>query len=148
VGASCLSKRAAGAGRGKVYGRSKQGHSRRESGADPEVKYLSNGTTVANFRIATADRVNKASGEKSTITEWHRVVAFGRLAEICESTSTRETGLHRGRIRSVPGKTKREQEVYDGDCRDADADARAAGLLLAPIRITPLIRRWVPSRLR
>ena len=53
-------------------------------GADPEVKYLSNGTTVANFRIATSEnRVNRASGEKTTTTEWHRIVAFGRLAEIC-----------------------------------------------------------------
>ena len=53
-------------------------------GADPEVKYLSNGTTVANFRIATSEnRVNKTSGEKTTLTEWHRIVAFGRLAEIC-----------------------------------------------------------------
>ena len=53
-------------------------------GADPEVKYLSNGTTVANFRIATSEnRVNRTSGEKTTMTEWHRIVAFGRLAEIC-----------------------------------------------------------------
>lgn len=52
-------------------------------GADPEVKYLSTGTTVANFRMATTEnRVNR-SGEKTTITEWHRIVAFGRLAEIC-----------------------------------------------------------------
>jgi single-strand DNA-binding protein len=53
-------------------------------GADPEVKYLSNGTTVANFRIATSEnRVNRTSGEKTTMTEWHRIVTFGRLAEIC-----------------------------------------------------------------
>src|SRR3990172_4208414 len=53
-------------------------------GANPEVKYLSNGTTVATFRMATTEnRVNKASGEKTTTTEWHRIVAFGRLAEIC-----------------------------------------------------------------
>jgi len=52
-------------------------------GANPEVKYLSNGTTVANFRIATTEnRVNR-TGEKTTLTEWHRIVAFGRLAEIC-----------------------------------------------------------------
>jgi len=52
-------------------------------GANPQVKYLSSGTTVANFRMATTEnRVNRA-GEKITLTEWHRVVAFGRLAEIC-----------------------------------------------------------------
>jgi single-strand DNA-binding protein len=52
-------------------------------GADPEVKYLSNGTTVANFRIATSENRVSKTGEKTTITEWHRIVAFGRLAEIC-----------------------------------------------------------------
>jgi single-strand DNA-binding protein len=52
-------------------------------GADPEVKYLSNGTTVANFRIATTENRVSRSGEKTALTEWHRIVAFGRLAEIC-----------------------------------------------------------------
>ncbi len=52
-------------------------------GANPEVKYLSSGTTVANFRMATTEnRVNR-TGEKTATTEWHRIVAFGRLAEIC-----------------------------------------------------------------
>jgi single-strand DNA-binding protein len=71
-------------------------------GADPEVKYLSNGTTVANFRMATSEnRVNKTSGEKTTITEWHRVVAFGRLAEICgEYLSKGKQVYIEGRIRT------------------------------------------------
>jgi single-strand DNA-binding protein len=52
-------------------------------GADPEVKFLGSGTQVANFRIATTEnRVNR-SGEKISLTEWHRIVAFGKLAEIC-----------------------------------------------------------------
>jgi single-strand DNA-binding protein len=52
-------------------------------GADPEVKYLNNGTTVANFRMATSENRVSRTGEKTTLTEWHRIVAFGRLAEIC-----------------------------------------------------------------
>jgi single-strand DNA-binding protein len=53
-------------------------------GADPEVKYASSGTTIATFRLATSEnRVNRSSGEKTTTTEWHRIVAFGKLAEIC-----------------------------------------------------------------
>ena len=52
-------------------------------GADPEIKYLSNGTTVANFRMATSENRQNKSGEKVTLTEWHKIVAFGRLAEIC-----------------------------------------------------------------
>jgi len=52
-------------------------------GADPEVKYLSSGTTVANFRMATTENRLNRSGEKTTFTEWHRIVAFGKLAERC-----------------------------------------------------------------
>jgi len=52
-------------------------------GADPEMRYTSNGTAVANFRIATTERWNSPSGEKEERTEWHRIVAFGRLGEIC-----------------------------------------------------------------
>jgi single-strand DNA-binding protein len=52
-------------------------------GADPEVKYLNNGTTVANFRMATTENRVSRTGEKTPLTEWHRIVAFGRLAEIC-----------------------------------------------------------------
>jgi single-strand DNA-binding protein len=71
-------------------------------GADPEVKYLSNGTTVANFRIATSEnRVNRSSGEKTTITEWHRIVAFGRLAEICGEYLNKGKQVYiEGRIRT------------------------------------------------
>lgn len=82
-------------------------------GADPEIKYLSNGTTVANFRIATSEnRVNRASGEKTTITEWHRIVAFGRLAEICgEYLSKGKQVYVEGRLRT------RSWEDKDGNRR-------------------------------
>ncbi len=51
-------------------------------GADPEVRYAQNGTAVANFRIATTETWKK-DGNKEEMTEWHRIVAFGRLGEIC-----------------------------------------------------------------
>ncbi|WP_081084131.1 single-stranded DNA-binding protein [Burkholderia stagnalis] len=52
-------------------------------GADPEVRYLPSGDAVANIRLATTDRYkDKASGDFKEVTEWHRVVFFGRLAEI------------------------------------------------------------------
>jgi single-strand DNA-binding protein len=83
-------------------------------GADPEVKYLSNGTTVANFRIATSEnRVNKASGEKTTITEWHRVVAFGRLAEICGEYLNKGKQVYvEGRIRTRSWDDKEGNKRY------------------------------------
>jgi single-strand DNA-binding protein len=52
-------------------------------GADPEIRYTSNGTAVANFRLATTERWNNPTGEKEERTEWHRIVAFGKLGEIC-----------------------------------------------------------------
>ncbi len=52
-------------------------------GADPEVKYMPSGDQVTNIRVATTDRwKDKASGEMKEATEWHRIVFFGRLAEI------------------------------------------------------------------
>lgn len=52
-------------------------------GQDPEVKYLPNGDPVANISVATSERwKDKQSGEQKEKTEWHRVVFFGKLAEI------------------------------------------------------------------
>lgn len=52
-------------------------------GADPEIRYTPNGTAVANFRIATTENWTNKDGQKEERTEWHRIVAFGRLGEIC-----------------------------------------------------------------
>lgn len=53
-------------------------------GADPEQRYTQNNTPVTTFRIATTDQwTDKQSGQRQERTEWHRIVAWGRLAEIC-----------------------------------------------------------------
>lgn len=52
-------------------------------GQDPEIRYMPNGGAVANLSVATSESWNdKATGEKKEQTEWHRVVIFGKLAEI------------------------------------------------------------------
>ena len=52
-------------------------------GKDPEVRYTTDNSAIANVSIATTDRYkDKATGEQKEITEWHRVVFFNRLAEI------------------------------------------------------------------
>jgi len=81
-------------------------------GADPEVKYLPNGTTVANFRIATTENRTSRSGEKTKVTEWHRIVAFGRLAEICGQY------LNKGKQVYIEGRIQtRSWEDKDGNRR-------------------------------
>src|SRR5437867_435406 len=52
-------------------------------GADPEVRYTPSGAPVANFRIATSESWNDKQGQRQERTEWHRIVAWGKLAELC-----------------------------------------------------------------
>jgi single-strand DNA-binding protein len=52
-------------------------------GRDPEVRYMPNGDAVANVAVATSEQwKDKATGEKKEATEWHRVVVYGKLAEV------------------------------------------------------------------
>lgn len=54
-------------------------------GQDPEVKYTPSGQAVANFSVATSENwTDKTSGSKQERTEWHRIVVWGRLAELCK----------------------------------------------------------------
>lgn len=53
-------------------------------GADPEVRYTQSNTAVATLSVATTERYKDRNGEQQENTEWHRIVAWGRLAEICQ----------------------------------------------------------------
>jgi single-strand DNA-binding protein len=81
-------------------------------GADPEVRYLNTGTAVANFRMATTENIRNKEGEREPRTEWHRVVAFGRLAEICGEY------LNKGKQVYVEGRLRtRSWDDRDGNKR-------------------------------
>ncbi|MDL1973687.1 MAG: single-stranded DNA-binding protein [Deltaproteobacteria bacterium] len=70
-------------------------------GGDPEVRYTASGTAVANFSLATTENWNSKEGQKESRTEWHRIVVWGRLAEICgEYLSKGKSVYIEGRIRS------------------------------------------------
>ena len=58
-------------------------------GNDPEIKNLEGGKKVANFTIATNDSYRNDKGEKVDQTEWHKVVAWGKTAEIIEKFVTK-----------------------------------------------------------
>lgn len=82
-------------------------------GRDPEIRYFQDGTAVANFTIATSRTwTDKNSGEKKEHTEWHRIVAFRRLAEICGEYLTKGRQVYiEGRLQT------REWEDKDGNRR-------------------------------
>ena len=71
-------------------------------GRDPEVRYTPDGTAVTNFSIATSDEWrDKETGEKRERTEWHRIVAFGKLGEICGEYLAKGRQVYiEGRIRT------------------------------------------------
>ena len=51
-------------------------------GSDPELKYTPSGQAVANFSVATTETYNDAQGQRQDRTEWHRIVVWGKQAEI------------------------------------------------------------------
>ncbi len=67
-------------------------------GNDPEMRTTQNGTQVANFSVATTEQYTDQSGQRQERTEWHRIVAFGRLAEICGQY------LHKGKQVYIEGR--------------------------------------------
>ncbi len=78
-------------------------------GANPEVRALPSGQNVANFSLATTERFTDRNGAKQERTDWHRIVAFGRLAGTCERF------LSKGRQVYVEGRlTTRQYEAKDG----------------------------------
>jgi len=81
-------------------------------GQDPEVRYTADGTAVATFSVATSENwTDKASGEKRERTEWHRIVAWRRLGEICGEY------LAKGRQVYVEGRLQTRSWEKDGVTR-------------------------------
>jgi single-strand DNA-binding protein len=70
-------------------------------GKDPELKYTPNGTPVATFSLATDENYKDHTGEQQQRTEWHRIVAWSKLAEICGEYLTKGKLVYiEGSIRS------------------------------------------------
>ncbi len=83
-------------------------------GKDPEVRYTNNGSPVAKFTLATDEAFKDRSGEQQRRTEWHTIVAWGKLAEICGEYLTKGKQVYvEGSIRS------RQWEDQTGNKRTA-----------------------------
>jgi single-strand DNA-binding protein len=79
---------------------------------DPELRNTTSGQSVTNFTVATSSQWNDQSGQKQERTEFHSVVAWGKLAEICAQY------LAKGRKVYVDGRLQtREWETQDGQKR-------------------------------
>jgi single-strand DNA-binding protein len=82
-------------------------------GANPEMRFTAGGQAVANMRIATTERYTDKSGQKQEQTEWHTVVAFARLAEICGQYLTKGRQVYiEGRIRTRQWQDQQGQKRY------------------------------------
>ena len=83
-------------------------------GKDPEVRYTPNGDSVTNVTIATTDTwKDKGTGEKKEATEWHRVVFFGKLAEIAGQYLKKGRQVYvEGALRTRKWTDKEGQERY------------------------------------
>jgi single-strand DNA-binding protein len=94
-------------------------------GRDPELKYTGTGTPFCRFSIATDDTwMDKASGERQERTEWHNIVAWDRLAEICNEY------LRKGRLVYIEGALQtREWDDQDGNKRKT-TEIRARDMVL------------------
>jgi len=81
-------------------------------GADPELRSTTSGTRVATLSVATSRRWNDRSGQQQEKTEWHRVICWDRLAELCERYLSRGDRIY------VEGSIEyRQWEGQDGQTR-------------------------------
>jgi single-strand DNA-binding protein len=83
-------------------------------GADPEVRYTQNREAITTIRIATTESFkDKATGEKKETTEWHRVVFFGRTAEVVGDFLKKGSPIYvEGRIQTRKWQDKDGQDRY------------------------------------
>jgi single-strand DNA-binding protein len=103
-------------------------------GADPDIRYSQSGTAVAKISVATNDRVPAGEGNWEDRTEWHRVVAFGKVAERCGNFLSKGKQVYiEGRLRTnqwedAQGVKRYTTEIVAQDFEILSSiDARAAG---------------------
>lgn len=83
-------------------------------GNDPDIRYTASGTAIANISLATAESWrDKNSGEQQERTEWHRIVFFGRLAEIVGEYLRKGSQIYvEGRIQTRKWQDKQGNDRY------------------------------------
>lgn len=83
------------------------------AGHDPEIRYATNGTAVVNVSLATSRSWKDKAGEKQEETEWHRVVAYDKLAEIIGQYVKKGSSIYiEGRLKTRKWQDKDGKDVY------------------------------------
>jgi single-strand DNA-binding protein len=100
-------------------------------GADPEVRYTQNNTAVATLSLATSERYKDSNGEWQETTEWHRVVAWGRLAEICQQYTHKGSQIYvEGSLQTRSWEDREGQKRYTTEIKTSSIqllDSREGG---------------------
>ncbi len=87
-------------------------------GRDPEIRYTKSGTAVANLNLATSESWKDAQGERQERTEWHRVVAWDKLAEIAKEYLTKGRQVYiEGRLQTRSWEDKDGNKRYTTEVR-------------------------------
>lgn len=87
-------------------------------GADPETRYMPDGTCVCNIRMATTERFKDRNGERQERTEWHRVVLWGKLGEIAAQYLKKGSQVYiEGKIETRKWTNKEGQDQYTTEIR-------------------------------
>lgn len=87
-------------------------------GKNPEVRYTANGSAVANFSLATNETWTGKDGQKNERTEWHNLVAWGKLGEICGEYLTKGKQIYiEGRLNTRSWEDKDGNKRYTTEIR-------------------------------
>lgn len=83
-------------------------------GQDPECKSMPNGNAVANFTVATSEKwKDKQTGEQKELTEWHRIVIYGKLAEVAAQYLKKGSKVYlSGKIKTRKWQNQQGQDQY------------------------------------
>jgi len=89
-------------------------------GRDPEVRYTQSGQAVANFSMATTDNWTDKQGQKQERTEWHKIVGWGKTAELCGEYLCK--GRHRYVAGRLPPREWNDKENHKNNTTEIVAD--------------------------
>lgn len=101
-------------------------------GRDPEMRYTAGGTPVCNFSLATNEYFKSKTGERQERTEWHKIVAWTRLAEQCQKL------LKKGNLAYIEGR------LQTRDWNDRDGNKRTTTEIVA-MRMQTLTPKGEPQ---